>query len=110
MKVVLKDGFDSVKNSATPIEIKSYSSDSLLINPEGYGDHDSVDGCGTPVLLERYKGRLRLIVWADINQEGPTHMISLEGAREDNRLSDETEYSSDKTEYFGLDGADVNCQ
>jgi len=26
-----------------------------------------------------------LLVWADINQEDPTHIISLEGARETNR-------------------------
>lgn len=28
----------------------------------------------------------QVMVWADINQDGPTHQISLEGAREDRRV------------------------
>jgi hypothetical protein len=33
-------------------------------------------------LLESVNGHLRVIIWADINAEDPTHIIDLEGARE----------------------------
>ena len=56
----------------------------ICIRPEGYGDCGSADGYGCPILLERHKGRLRLIVWSDINQQEP-QIIDLEGAREDQR-------------------------
>jgi hypothetical protein len=49
---------------------------------EGYGDHPSEEGHGTPVYLELYEGELRLVVWADINVEEPTHIIVLGAAKE----------------------------
>lgn len=51
-----------------------------------YGEKTAALGYGTPVLLELYRGKLTLHVWSDINSEGPTHSISLEGAREDARV------------------------
>jgi hypothetical protein len=47
----------------------------------GLGDFSSAPGHGTPVYLDDYES-LRLCVWADINQEDPTHIIPLDGARE----------------------------
>ena len=41
--------------------------------------HSPAEGHGTPVFIELYKGELRVIVWADINQEDPTHIIPLGG-------------------------------
>lgn len=58
--------------------------------PDGYGHCGTAAGHGTPVFVELYKGELRVIVWADINREDPTHVISLTGAREDHRQPDET--------------------
>jgi hypothetical protein len=58
----------------------------LGIVPEGYGDLCSPDGKGVPILIDYYDGRLRVVVWSDINQEDPTHTIDLEGARESARL------------------------
>ena len=40
-----------------------------------------------PILLERHDGKLRLVVWADINEQEPTHIIDLSGALESNRHS-----------------------
>lgn len=57
----------------------------LLIRPDGYGCCNCDDGTTGPVYLEVHEGRLRLIVWADINDEEPTHIIDLEGAREERR-------------------------
>lgn len=52
---------------------------------EGYGDYSSENGSGAPVHLELYQGELRLLVWADINAEEPTHIIPLGGAQENHR-------------------------
>ncbi len=56
---------------------------SLALSFNGYGDATSQPGYGIPIVVEVYEGELRLLVWADINQENPTHIISLEGAREE---------------------------
>ena len=60
----------------------------IYIQAKGYGDCCSNDGYGTPVFIEWYDGELRVVVFGDINQEDPTHIISLEGAREDKRIED----------------------
>ncbi|GGB52987.1 hypothetical protein GCM10011607_11860 [Shewanella inventionis] len=52
----------------------------LALHFDGYSDHCSADNTGIPVYLEKYEGELRVLVYADINQEEPTHVISLEGA------------------------------
>jgi hypothetical protein len=72
----------------------------LLIGVQGYGEMTAetrsrprqqdirTASQAHPILLERFHGRLRLIVWGDINAEDPTHIIDLEPAREDARLLD----------------------
>ncbi len=57
----------------------------LVIYPAGYGCFGCADGTAGPILLELYEGRLRLLVWDDINLEDPSHIIDLEDAREDHR-------------------------
>ncbi len=57
----------------------------LLIKIRGYGDHDSQDGEGSPIFLEVHEGKLRLLVWDDINQEEP-RIIPLHRALESNRI------------------------
>jgi len=57
----------------------------VAIGIEGYGDNTSTNGLGVPIVLEFNDGKLRLHVYSNINSEDPTHTISLEGAREDNR-------------------------
>jgi len=63
--------------------------DVILIEATGYGSYDGMgvpgEGCNDIVMVEHYGGRLRVIVWGDINQEDATHIIDLEGARESNR-------------------------
>jgi hypothetical protein len=56
----------------------------LIIHPEGMG---TWDGSYAPVLLERHVGKIRLVVWADINQQDPTHIIDLSGALESRRAA-----------------------
>jgi|SaaInlV_165m_DNA_1040744.scaffolds.fasta_scaffold40901_2 hypothetical protein len=73
--------------------------DHLAIRPEGYGEASAAEGHGFPVLFEKYNGKLRLIVWGDINQQDPTHIICLDGAQE-SRLGKET-FSNGMTREFG---------
>jgi hypothetical protein len=54
----------------------------LLVRPHGTGTLGMDVDEGWPVMLEWWEGRPRLIVWADINREDPTHTIELEGALE----------------------------
>ncbi len=50
-----------------PVTIES-SNDHLLIRPLGYGDYDSTDGEGTPIMVEVFEGKLRVIIWSDISR------------------------------------------
>ena len=78
---------DADPNHSGTLPTRVIANDSALsIFPLGYGDFSSADGHGYPVFLELYQGTLRLVVFADINQEEPTHIIDLEGAREDRRI------------------------
>lgn len=75
---------DNVTGKKLPINIKVYDGH-MLINPKGYGDKVSKDGDGSPIMVEYYDGKLRVLLWSDINMESPTHMITMEGAKESNR-------------------------
>jgi len=63
-------------------------SDGIDISPVGYGNKTSEDGYGVPIFIETTEEGLRLVVWADINNEEPTHIINLEGARDSARKND----------------------
>jgi len=71
-----------------PTEIKvSILSESgqIWIQPEGYGEKCAENGQGSPIGIEIWQGRLRLIIFADINKEDP-QIIDLENAKECRRL------------------------
>ena len=74
-------------NESTSIQIK-INNQGIEICPVGYGDATSEDGHGCPVFLEIWDGELRVVIWGDIKKEDPTHIISLEGAREDMRKNE----------------------
>ena len=85
-KAVILDQGDPEEghNSTLKVEIDN-SNGVLFMRPEGYGDSHSFNGQGWPIALEIWEGELRLIVWGDINSDEYTHIIPLEGAREDRR-------------------------
>ena len=73
---------------SAPIEIKVNilsEGGQIWIQPEGYGEKCAKDDEGRPVGIEIWQGRLRLIVFDDINREEP-QIIDLEKARETARL------------------------
>ena len=83
MTAVLSDGAPKQTGSLT-VRVTADAS-TISIYPEGYGDFGSADGHGCPIFLELYEGRLRLIVFSDINEQDPA-IIDLDGAREDRRI------------------------
>lgn len=92
MKFTIQECADDHPQVTDDVTVKCEKDDlCLMIGVKGYGEHCSADGQGHPVLLERFQGKLRLVIWADINQEDPTHIIELEGAREDRRIADNCE-------------------
>ena len=57
----------------------------IFIGFAGYGDAGSADGHGIPVMIESRDGIPYVLIWADINNEDPTHEISLANAAESKR-------------------------
>lgn len=67
---------------AVPVTLEA-SKFGLAIRIPGHGNTNTVSD---PIIMfELCEGEFRLLVWADINSETPTHDISLEGARLRNR-------------------------
>ena len=78
--IVLKEQCADVPQSQIRVRLLG-ASGLLWLQPEGYGDKCSADGHGAPVGLEIWQGRLRVIVFDDINEE-EARFIDLENARE----------------------------
>ncbi len=75
---------DVVHNNKTQyIDVETFSDFyAAYIRPKGYGDYDSVDGQGAPILIEFRDGIPYVIIFDDINNPNPSHIISLEKASE----------------------------
>lgn len=58
------------------------SDGAITLHFQGYGTRTMAEGHGEPLMVEFYEGELRVVAWADISQEDPSHTISLEPARE----------------------------
>lgn len=72
---------DQQTGNKIPVLIETITG-SLFVRPKGMGENLMPEGFGYPIMLEYYEGSIRLVVWSDINQEDPTHTISLDGAFE----------------------------
>ena len=59
-----------------------YENGNLCLRFNGYGDSSSEDGHGCPVMIEFYNNELRVVVWGNINEQDPTHIIPLTKAKE----------------------------
>ena len=67
-----------------PVEIKVNilsEGGQIWIQPEGYGEKCAEKGEGWPIGLEIWQGRIRLIIFDNVNREEP-RIIDLEKARE----------------------------
>jgi hypothetical protein len=84
---------DETENKQTDLSghIDNSGNLGLSIKFDGYGDYSSQDGHGTPIYIEAYDGKLRALIYSDINQCDPTHVINFDAAKESNRQA-EIEY------------------
>ena len=84
ISTILTDDRNHSKIDAT-ISVNEASS-CFLLQAKGYSDCNSQDDTGIPLVIENINGVLTLRVFADINQEDPTHVIPLNLAKNKNRL------------------------
>jgi len=54
----------------------------LQIFVKGHGEKTAMPGNGTPIYIEIWEGKLRVILWPDINEEDPI-IVNMDGAREE---------------------------
>ena len=86
VKVMLQE--QSPDSPSRSIQLSLNAEDGQLwIRPEGYGEKCAADGEGSPIGIEIWEGRLRLVVFDNINSENP-QIIDLENARESVRKKD----------------------
>ncbi|HBG26193.1 MAG: hypothetical protein A2Y10_03990 [Planctomycetes bacterium GWF2_41_51] len=78
---------DTLLPSAIKVKILSEGGQ-IWIQPQGYGENCAMDGEGYPIGVEIWQGKLRLILFDDINSEDP-QIIDLENAREACRLNND---------------------
>lgn len=57
----------------------------VFVGVSGYGEKTSTPEAARPIVVEMYDKELQVLVWSDINNEDPTHNISLEDAKENRR-------------------------
>jgi hypothetical protein len=77
----LDDVYQNEASIKTQVEFFSLNG-GIGLRFDGYGDFCSIAGEDTPILIEIRDGIPYVIIWSDINQEDPTHVISLENAHE----------------------------
>ena len=88
-KMILKEQSADCPQVTIPIQLVCENGQ-LWIQPKGYGEKCAENGEGFPIGIEIWQGKLRLIVFDDINREDP-QIISLENAKESCRIEDSQE-------------------
>lgn len=82
------DDVNSEQAATLHVAVKNEDDDGIAISLAGYSTKTSIEGFDDAIVfLELYDGKPRLLVWADINSEDPTHIIDLSGAHESCRVS-----------------------
>lgn len=89
LAVFIQDA-DEDRDGLTKVTVR-VQRDSVTLGIAGCGVSGMVEGFDEVIYLERYEGGVRLLVWADINKEDPTHFIDLSDAMESNRRVNNTE-------------------
>lgn len=79
IEVELIDASDGVTVHSVEITIDKHG---IEIRPVGCGTFTMMDGSSGPIYFEVHENTPKLYVWDDINEEEPSHVISLEGSRE----------------------------
>ncbi|MHB9068777.1 MAG: hypothetical protein ACYC54_00245 [Sedimentisphaerales bacterium] len=108
-RMILKEQSADCPQVTIPIQLVCENGQ-LWIQPKGHGEKCAQDGQGFPVGLEIWEGKLRLIVFNDINSEDP-QIISLENAKESCRIEDSQEGNCSSycaaAEYLAAEGRKI---
>lgn len=83
LKVTVLDADDDALVQYRVIEVQ-IEDGGIAIRPLGYGDKTTLDRQGSPVFIEFRNGIPVVVIWDDINNEEPSHVISLKSAAESN--------------------------
>jgi hypothetical protein len=88
MKTNLTDPYNRTGPPSPEVIVETAPSE-LTIQIEGYGCTHLDPGFAPIICLQWEDGEFRLTVYSDINDEEPTHTVTLEKARESNREVDD---------------------
>lgn len=70
-----------------PLRVRVHATEhQVLMQPAGFGEPEATEGTGYPLFRDFHSGRLRLVVFPDINDPEPV-IIPLDQARESLRRS-----------------------
>jgi hypothetical protein len=87
VSAVLTDQLGELDTPKIPAKINCRGG-AIFVHIDGYGDSCSPDNQAYPIAIEIADGELRVVVWGDINQEDPTHIIPLTKAKENLRIEE----------------------
>jgi hypothetical protein len=108
-RMILKEQSADSPEVTIPIQLVCENGQ-LWIQPQGYGEKCSQDGQGFPIGIEIWQGKLRLMVFNDINSED-TQIIDLEKARESSRIMELSEEESKRycaaADYLAAEGRKI---
>jgi len=107
-RMILKEQSADCPKATIPIQLVCENGQ-LWIQPKGYGEKCAEDDHGFPVGIEIWEGKLRLIVFNDINSEDP-QIINLENAKESCRIEESQENCSRycaAAEYIAAEGRKI---
>jgi len=74
--------FDREQKTYTRGEVRDCNG-SLELYVEGYGEMCAKLGQGTPIVIEKWNGKLQVVLYPNINREA-AKVVSMEKAREEN--------------------------
>ena len=107
-RMILKEQSAECPKVTIPIQFVCENGQ-LWIQPKGYGEKCAEDGEGFPIGIEIWQGKLRLIVFNDINSHYP-QIIDFENAKESCRIEDSQEdcirYCA-AAEYIAVEGRKI---
>lgn len=87
VEITLTD-MENEKNPFNSLNVRIVAcNQGIYLYPTGYGEHDAINGEGSPLFIELAKNELRAVTCVDINQD-TAQIISLEGAKEIHRIGE----------------------
>lgn len=84
-KATPEEGDTFPKNGSLNGTLSMSPAGGVEVRFNGYGDYDSVPGCGSVLYMELHEGKLKVYVYPDINSQEP-EKFEMEAARESNRV------------------------